>query len=691
MSILILLLSALTTSSHSQGTASEDLVLVVEDTEIKRAGSYIYYLEDIKGTWSIDEIVASDKAGKFQPIQSEIFNKLPTNTVFWFKLTVQNLSEQDLWLEIGDAFSTWYLDFYEPDSKGQYKAPLLLGALRPQKNKKIPSNVYCAPLSKADNQNAVTYFFRVESYFPETHIFKTGSLEMVVRDLKIKEDFAMVYVGIMLAMIIYNFFLLISLKEVVNFYYLTYLVLILIGGAFSQGYPLFYSPWMWHYYLTFQLFVAIAIFLFTVKYLDLYRISKNFYWFLAFLCFLIVLAGVINIIFPDQFTTILNFVQPVLFINNLSTIAISIIIWRQGYRGARFFVFGWAFAIMGILIFILSINGVLPINDFTSNTLFLGFSLEAVMFGLALGDRLNILKREKELLQLNNLNLIKKQKDHLEELIDEKTRELREAYNSSSKLNTQLTTYNQKLNQQKTELVSALQQKDKVQSKLIESEKMASLGILVAGIGHEINNPLNFIKGGATALGSYLQKEKKHYRKLSPVLDAIHEGVRRCSAIIESLSQYSRQGGDMEESCDIEAIIENCLVILENKLRHKIQIKKNYLPASIQIKGNAGKLHQVFLNILTNAEQAIENEGLISITISKNSQNVIVTISDNGSGISKENLKRISDPFFTTKPPGIGTGLGLSITYSIVNEHKGAVSCESTVGSGTAFEILLPL
>jgi ligand-binding sensor domain-containing protein/signal transduction histidine kinase len=241
------------------------------------------------------------------------------------------------------------------------------------------------------------------------------------------------------------------------------------------------------------------------------------------------------------------------------------------------------------------------------------------------------------------------------------------------------------------ELEKTLYDLQHTQKQLIQSEKMASLGVLSAGVGHEINNPLNFIKGGTSVLMSILtNKNDLLAKEIEPSIDIINEGVNRISRIVKSLSHYSRSGEEMDENCDIHEIIEHCLVILENQLKNKAEIIKDYTSSSVSVSGNDGKLHQVFLNILSNAGQAIMERGQITIKTVADHEYVRIFVLDTGCGISDENLQKIFDPFFTTKAPGEGTGLGLSIAYKIIEEHKGLIEINSILNNGTEVIVTLP-
>lgn len=269
----------------------------------------------------------------------------------------------------------------------------------------------------------------------------------------------------------------------------------------------------------------------------------------------------------------------------------------------------------------------------------------------------------------------------------------REVFNATKKVNQtngQLVKLNKELLEQRNELESVVVNLKNTQSKLVESEKMASLGVLSAGMAHEINNPLNFIKGGVYSIRKLANDNGND--SIRPFLEAIEEGVNRATTIVRSLNHFSRQGTSMTEKCDIHMILENCLIMMHNEAKYRINVVKNFTADHFVIRGNEGQLHQVFLNILTNAEQAIADKGTISIMTKVQEDNeFLMEISDDGEGISKENLARIKDPFFTTKEPGKGTGLGLSISYSIIENHKGKINFDSEAGKGTKVSIILPV
>jgi len=299
---------------------------------------------------------------------------------------------------------------------------------------------------------------------------------------------------------------------------------------------------------------------------------------------------------------------------------------------------------------------------------------------------------------------------------------LEEQKNEISNLNKQIVEANTGLTIQKEEIERTYLELKETQLQLIESEKMASLGMLTAGVAHEINNPINFISAGGQALGMMLNDIKQHVDALSdeyksintdlPLLDNfletmntedyfhhseellenIYNGIERTAAIINSLNTYSHDSTEMFEQYPVAKAIDSALVMLQAEYKHRVVITRNYIDNPI-IDCWPGKLNQVFVNILSNAIQAITKSGHITIQMEfiSNQTEVKVSINDDGQGMSDATLKKIFDPFFTTKQAGQGTGLGLYITYSIILQHKGSINMESHLGKGTEVVIILPL
>jgi signal transduction histidine kinase len=248
------------------------------------------------------------------------------------------------------------------------------------------------------------------------------------------------------------------------------------------------------------------------------------------------------------------------------------------------------------------------------------------------------------------------------------------------------------LQSQGEELKAAISYLQNTQKQLIQSEKMAALGVLASGVSHEINNPLNYILGGVQCIKEQCSLHQDQCKSnIDFYVDAISTGVEKVSAIVTGLNRFSRSGESFQKRLDVHNITDTCILMLNYLTHNRIEIVKDYSGSSCIILGDEAKLHQVILSILLNAIQSINSTGIITIKTEIQGPRVIIYISDTGCGISEENLPKIMDPFFTTKDPGEGTGLGLSITYKMLQEHNGTIDFRSVAGKGTTVTISLPL
>jgi signal transduction histidine kinase len=287
----------------------------------------------------------------------------------------------------------------------------------------------------------------------------------------------------------------------------------------------------------------------------------------------------------------------------------------------------------------------------------------------------------------------------LEDKVEERTRELANA------------------NQ---ELKNTLQKLKETQVQLIHSEKMASLGQLVAGVAHELNNPISFIYSNMEHLKGYIKGLKRVLstysqvflsnqddrelidrvgqeveldyilRDIDVLLNDFNEGAERTKQIVQDLRSFSRLDEAELKEVNIHDGIESTLNLLRNQYKKGIQVHKDYGELPL-VECYASQLNQVFMNLLLNAAQAIEGKGDVWIQTRQLGDFVRIIVRDNGKGIRSEHLDKIFDPFFTTKSLGEGTGLGLSITYGIIRKHQGIIFVESEIGKGTTFTIELPV
>ena len=304
----------------------------------------------------------------------------------------------------------------------------------------------------------------------------------------------------------------------------------------------------------------------------------------------------------------------------------------------------------------------------------------------------------------------------LENQVRERTVQLEAALRDNERMN-------RALQREKDEQAILIAKLEEAHCQLLQSEKLASIGQLAAGVAHEINNPIGFVNsnlgtlqgyvgqllalidGTAAAVEPLLEHDGALRQRLGELraradLDFVREdivslivesieGTTRVRRIVQDLRDFSRTGEATLEFADLHAGLETTLNVVANEIKYKADIVRDYgvLP---RVECRASQINQVFMNLLVNAAQAIAGRGVITLRSGTDGSRVWVAVSDTGKGIPPENLNRIFDPFFTTKPVGQGTGLGLSLSYGIINKHGGEIVVASQPGQGTTFTIWLP-
>jgi two-component system NtrC family sensor kinase len=228
---------------------------------------------------------------------------------------------------------------------------------------------------------------------------------------------------------------------------------------------------------------------------------------------------------------------------------------------------------------------------------------------------------------------------------------------------------------------------EKQTRRLVQTEKLTSLGLLASGIAHEINNPLANASLGIQTLRTRL-KTSGAGQEVEGKLDAVERNIDRASAIAQELLLFARQRETEFVPLNINTVIKGALTLLKHKL-NGITLQEDLSPVP-EVLGDPGKLEQVFINVLSNALEAMPEDGALTLSTSLQEDHIVVRVSDTGNGIVAEDLSKVFDPFFTTKEIGQGTGLGLSICYGIVKQHQGTIRISSTTSKGTTLTIKLP-
>ncbi len=344
-------------------------------------------------------------------------------------------------------------------------------------------------------------------------------------------------------------------------------------------------------------------------------------------------------------------------------------------------------------------------NDFMTHSANVLMEALNEMYG-KLGDRtLEVMQKNQELeAEQEALRVLN---EELEQRVKERTSDLEQA--------------NQHLQANNVELKQLNERLESAQTQLLQSEKMASIGQLAAGVAHEINNPVGFVNSNLGTLGKYItsmfsvidayeaaetkndassKQEVAQVKKkvdfpylvedIPSLLKESQEGLSRVTRIVQDLKDFSHVDESNWQHANLEQGIDSTLNVVANEIKYKAEVVKEY--AGLQdVECMPSQLNQVFMNMLMNAAQAIDQKGTITVRTGNGGDEVWVEVEDTGKGIAPENLNRIFDPFFTTKAIGKGTGLGLSLSYGIVQKHHGRFEVKSEVGKGTTFRVWLPV
>lgn len=574
--------------------------------------------------------------------------------------------------------------------------------------------IFDIPLDPGDS---ITCFLKLNSNTQLLAPITLNSSNSILNAIAKLELLTGLYFGIMLVMIFYNLFIYFSSRDKSYLVYVNYIFWVLMAQAsllgFSNKYLWPSNNWMVDNSMVLTAAMSgIASIQFVKSFLDTRLYARSFNWILTFI--LIAEVAVISILLLGYDLLSYQLVNTVAGLGAVTIFITACVVLSKKRKPAIFFLIAWSIFLLSVVVFVLNDFGIFNYNFFTTHAMQMGSAIEAVLLSFALADKINVLKKEKDQSRLaalriakENSRIVKEQNVVLEIKVKKRTEEIEHK--------------NEVLNQ----TLSDLQQ---TQMQLVESEKMASLGQLTAGIAHEINNPINFVTGNIGPLkrdvevlfeaidilerynksdlpddvkikqfATFKDEQDFDYLKIeiNHLLKGINEGATRTAEIVKSLRIFSRLDEDDLKLADVNEGLESTLIIVNNLLSG-IKVTKKYgdLPA---INCYPGKLNQVFLNIISNALYAIDQKfeknsgGEFLVETYRDDAFVYIVIKDNGIGMSEEVKRKMFDPFFTTKDVGQGTGLGMSIAFNTIQKHNGNIEVISEIGVGTTFKLQLPL
>lgn len=676
-------------------------------------GDEVYLLEDKDGTLTPAQAI---NAAGYKKSDQEVPNMQITPSAFWIKFSVKNSAGQNLMLEL--PFATIdSVTFVGTEADGSLKI-IQSGEFVPYYSRPFKHQNYIFPLDVLPNETK-TFMLRVKAAEQLQAPLTIGTQKSISESLLSRDLIFGLYAGIILVMFFYNLFVYFTVKDSTYLYYVSYIFAVGFTQACVQGYAARYfypnSPYLANMMMVLiPALSGVTALAFLKKFLQVRRFTSISDKIINGI--LVIYAIAITMGMFGQFQLIAqNLVQLCAMIGSIVVLVVGVKIARKGYRPAKFFLIAWSVFLAGVIVFVLRNFGVLPYNDFTYYSLQIGSALESILLSFALADKINTFRKEKEESQAQTL-----------QALEENARIVRE---QNVILETKVTERTMELKISNEELNRTLHELKEKEMQLVESEKMASLGQLTAGIAHEINNPINFVTSNVKPLKRDVEmiidmfgrvedismqetsidnkkeqiealKEEFDFDYLKTEIDfllkGITEGSTRTAEIVKGLRIFSRLDEDDLKKASINEGLDSTIIIVNNLLEGKIEIEKEYGNVPL-VECYPGKLNQVFLNMITNAIHAIrsryqgEHGGKVSIATYSLPDKVAISIKDNGTGMDEQTKKKLFEPFFTTKEVGEGTGLGLSIAYNTIKKHNGTITVNSELGQGTEFIIELPI
>ena len=668
-------------------------------------------LEDPSGQMRVQDLGSK----KFTPIEGSTPNFGLSPSVFWAKLRFDgtiNLNKGFLEIANGTVTNAT-LYCVTPFGVDSQKS----GTATPYKDRIFQSQ-YPVFRVKFATDTPRTYYLKVSGSNVLNLPLYADTMMRVMEAINKDQLFFGIYFGIILVMVFYNIFIYFTVRDSNYLFYVMYIMSVGILQACLKGYASKYF-WPQSFEITEQApNIAIALSgVFSIFFVfNFLNVKKYTPWIDSFLKVLLVLYLVcIGINVSGHLIVAQQLLQGLASVVAITIMTAGIRVYRKGYKPAKFFNISWSFFLTSVVVYILKDAGVLPFNNLTSNSILIGSGFEVSLLSFALADKINTYRKEREESQLQaqaalqeNVRIISEQNIILDQKVNERTAELKVVVDE--------------LNQTLVDLKEA-------ESQLVESEKMASLGQLTAGIAHEINNPINFVISNIKPLKRDIQmlvaaigsiesvalsdgnKDEKRLEmerlkadmeyeyvqeEIDLLLAGISEGASRTAEIVKGLRVFTRLDEDDLKKASLNQGLDSTLIIVNNLLNGTIEVVKDYAELP-DIDCYPGKLNQVFLNIISNSIYAVRKKfgdargGMVTIKTRTDGQFAYVTIGDNGIGMDDATKKRLFEPFFTTKEVGEGTGLGLSIVYTTMIKHQGLINVNSELGVGTEFILKLPL
>lgn len=684
-----------------------DTLVVYENTSQLLNNHYFYELDDPGAHLSINQVL---KSPGFHPSSNSLPILKHYKSATWIKFNLKNNDTKPFIIISIDPSIIDEFDLYYSDKK-DFKTHHF--AAEDQQNELESRNINyirCPIAQGASN----TIYLRIKSNLPAVIPVKVYSEVTFIKSRNIENIIYGAFIGILLLSAFYNLLLLFIVGDMSYLYYIFYIIFLGASQTLLRGYGNYFTDnkIFINNYITplVRMCFGLSVLLFTGEFLQLkqnlnkgYKIHLLLYALFA-IVFVVILGGFVAFAY--------SLVNWGLVLTAMYLLFIGSQLYLKGFKPAKLFMLAWSLFLISLLLSFARNKDLIPYNAFTANIIPLGLVIELILFSAALADKINFYRNEKIDIQnfaiavaKENERLTIQQNILLENKVKERTNELISA---------------------NKDLSSTIDNLKNTRHHLVDTEKMASLGRLTAGVAHEINNPINFVSSNVKPLrldfdelflllNKYEELLKKtgdkelvqiantHRQSINPdfikneiaiLLNGIEEGAKRTAEIVKSLFTFSNTDGQVLKRLDINKAIHANLLILKSTIPYYIEIK-TVLNTLEPLNCYPGNINQIFINLITNSVYSItakeqHQDDKITIITRDVIGYISIEIKDTGIGMSDETKERIFEPFFTTKNIGEGIGLGLFIVFGIIEKHHGSIDVISSPGEGTTFIIKIP-
>jgi hypothetical protein len=639
--------------------------------------SVMEVFEDTSRALTVEEVELRAE-GELPRVASENFNVGYRRSAFWVRFRLLNTGrEQGHWLlDIPRPID--HATLYTRDVNGRFVGRRS-GKTLPMSQREVRSEHLLLHITLEPGESRL-YWLRVETADTLDLSLSLWTSEQIISEMGRTHLVSGIYYGVLLAMLVFNLFLFLSTRDRTYFFYVLFqLGMVLTQSALEQSAFRYLWPespgWAARSEILFAALLLFGALGFARSFLEMATVAP---WIDRLLTWLMGATGVLGGVALLTSHSVVQQGGIVLAVACAATVlAAGVVAWRRGSPHAPLFLWAWIALLSGTFASGFSAIGYLVPAWAGAVWPRVGSLVEAVLLSFGLAQRIRALRREHKRAQEDLLKERTAQALELEGRVEERTREL----------------------------VRALEQVKAAQARMVQQARLASLGHLVAGVAHEVGNPLNFTRGGAQdlerrlevlegALGQQGAEQQQGARKALEgarrALKLVQSGNERIHRIVENLRSYVLARSVNPEPVDLSADLEATLALVSKRLDERgIRVHRDLQPLP-KVPGRPGELNQVFMNLLLNSAQAMPGGGEIFITGRCAQGRVELTFRDTGPGIPPEHREAIFDPFFTTRAPSEGTGLGLSISHEIVTRHGGELRLVSGDG-GAIFSITLPV